>query len=350
MMAALSNDLRASAELVVAATGASVELEAGAGKTELVAAAAAVAAASGRRTLILTHTHAGADTIRRRLRRFDVPSTSQTVTTIDSWARRLGLSFPSLATYDESDEIDWRAVRTAARRGLAAENLKWVFGLGYDLLIVDEYQDCNEDQHKIVLLLASLMPTVVFGDPLQAIYDFDDDLVSWSDVLKAFPPIDVPSEPWRWKTTNPALGSFLGDARSALLGGGSVDLGHSAITFLPNTTANQNTAIWDALRRNGSLIVLRRFPAECETIARRFGGRLGVMEEMEARVLRALAVTVDLGGTDAAAGVLRFARSSLTGLANSKSKLDALEGGAFPGFRSSSALGPAHGRAAGCGD
>ena len=50
---------------VLALAPCSIELPAGTGKTEVVAELALQASESGRRTLALTHTHAGIDVLRR---------------------------------------------------------------------------------------------------------------------------------------------------------------------------------------------------------------------------------------------------------------------------------------------
>ena len=57
-------------------------------------------------------------------------------------------------------------------------------------LIVDEYQDCSVRQHALVAYAAQTLPTVVLGDPLQAIFGFGiDDLADWEMVTEYFPVI-----------------------------------------------------------------------------------------------------------------------------------------------------------------
>ncbi len=65
--------------------GRKVELEVS-GKTELIAATVAKIAAEDGGVLVLTHTHAGVDALRRRMRRLGVPKERITVRTIDSWS------------------------------------------------------------------------------------------------------------------------------------------------------------------------------------------------------------------------------------------------------------------------
>lgn len=65
--------LHANAAKLLDAAPCSLEMPAGTGKTHLLAAAAATAGNKSQRSLILTHTNAGVDAIRKRLRRFGVP-------------------------------------------------------------------------------------------------------------------------------------------------------------------------------------------------------------------------------------------------------------------------------------
>lgn len=64
-------------EVVLRALPCSVALPAGAGKTELIAASVAKATQQGGTCLVLTHTHAGVDALRRRMKKFGVASDGQ---------------------------------------------------------------------------------------------------------------------------------------------------------------------------------------------------------------------------------------------------------------------------------
>jgi DNA helicase-2/ATP-dependent DNA helicase PcrA len=97
----------------------------------------------------------------------------------------------------------------------------------YDLVLVDEYQDCGLDQHEIVLALSRLVPTIVFGDPMQSIFEMGGQrVVKWTvDVLPTFPAIDQLSTPWRWRNqNNDALAMWLCKVREKLEEGGSLQL------------------------------------------------------------------------------------------------------------------------------
>ena len=97
----------------------------------------------------------------------------------------------------------------------------------YGRLLVDEYQDCSLSQHALITSLSNVFPTVIFGDPLQAIFGFRGDLLPhWQhDVLGFFPLLGTMNTPWRWnKVGAGALGTWLLQVRQALLAGQSIDL------------------------------------------------------------------------------------------------------------------------------
>src|ERR1700756_2059458 len=80
---------------------------AGCGKPEQIALSTQIA---GGRRLILTHTHAGVDALRKRLKKHKVPSDKCRVETIAGWCLRYALSFPKrsgLACDLPQDEGGW---------------------------------------------------------------------------------------------------------------------------------------------------------------------------------------------------------------------------------------------------
>jgi hypothetical protein len=116
--------------------------------------------------------------------------------------------------------------RSAAQL-LSTRTLDDVIRASYTLVLVDEYQDCNLSQHEILKAVSRITPTVVFGDPLQGIFDFGgENIVDWErDVLPAFPHIYELEIPWRWRNKgNEALARWLASTRERLQAGRSVDL------------------------------------------------------------------------------------------------------------------------------
>src|SRR5215467_9607935 len=124
---------------------------------------------------------------------------------LNGWAMRLISMFPQRSAHDPSlltlahPGTDYPNIRVAAARLLKAGHINDVLRASYDRQIVDEYQDCSVRQHALVPYGAQTLPTVVVGDPLQAIFGFGaDDLANWDDVIKYFPIASQLTTPWRW--------------------------------------------------------------------------------------------------------------------------------------------------------
>lgn len=215
-----------------AADRGSVTAPAGCGKTQLIADTLGLHDGV-RPILILTHTNAGAAALRLRLQRARVRASAYRVTTIDGFAMRLIGSFPLRSGHDprileiNNARNDYPAIRDAAARLLQAGHVSDPLRATYARLIVDEYQDCNLVQHAIVDALATVLPTSVLGDPMQAIFGFaGNQLVHWqAHVEPRFPAIGALATPWRWRNagTEP-LGQWLLQARAQLQAGHAVDL------------------------------------------------------------------------------------------------------------------------------
>ena len=210
----------------------SVTAPAGCGKTQLIADTLGLDNGP-KPMLILTHTNAGTAALRLRLQRAGVPSSTYRVATIDGFAMRLIGTFPLRSGHNPrileiSDaRNDYPAIRAAASQLLQAGHITEALRATYSRLIVDEYQDCSTVQHAIVDALATVMPTVVLGDPMQAIFGFaGNQLVGWqTHVETRFPNVGELRTPWRWRNAGTeALGHWLLDARIRLQGGRGVDL------------------------------------------------------------------------------------------------------------------------------
>jgi DNA helicase-2/ATP-dependent DNA helicase PcrA len=77
----------------------------------------------------------------------------------------------------------------------------------------------------MVCELSRLLPTFVFGDPLQAVFGFAG-IADWeTDVARQFPLVERLDHPWRWERAGAgALGAWLIDARERLNNGVGIDL------------------------------------------------------------------------------------------------------------------------------
>ena len=200
-----------------------IEAPAGTGKTEQVARG--VASLPGR-WLVLTHTVAGVDAIRKRLGSHSVPEKNVTVDTISAWAYRWASAYPTASQLPQGwtpRNRDWTIAHRAATTLIVGGALVDVLTASYVGVFVDEYQDCSLSQHALVLALSEVMKCYIFGDPLQAIFGFskDDALANWGDhTLTAFPLAGTLPTPHRWdKVNNGELGHWLLSSRAGLLDG-----------------------------------------------------------------------------------------------------------------------------------
>lgn len=308
----------------VLSTGAcSVTLPAGSGKTELIAASAAEVTSRDGSSLVLTHTHAGVDALRRRMRKFEVASDRVVVRTIDSWSYDLIAHFPQLAGLDVGAAPDWGRVEDyhrAAARAVASKAVGRMLRASYTNLFVDEYQDCLSDQHQLTLALAGVLPTAVFGDPLQCLFNFGRNRpVDWvADVLPNFGTVEVHHRPRRWDPDRQELGKWLVSIRDNLLNGLPIDLSSAPVTWIQRRDARTYvSACYRALRLDGQIAVLGQFRPDCVNAASSLGGSYSVMEAIDEKVPVALASKVDTqGGAVVATALLKFAIDCSSGIPN----------------------------------
>lgn len=190
-----SRGFREIAAALLEETRCSVELPAGTGKTELIANVAAMATDLNRNCLILTHTNAGVAALDSRCKRTSIPEKHRAVSTICSWGERISVSYRVTSGISKG-----RSRRESGYFNDCVHGASLVMNLramraavssSYSVLLVDEYQDCNLLQHRLIEQLSADIPcTIVFGDRLQRIFDFPGEVFpDWGgDVLQVFPP------------------------------------------------------------------------------------------------------------------------------------------------------------------
>src|SRR6266852_4218095 len=119
-----------------------VESPAGCGKTEAIVRT--VGAFCNGPQLVLTHTHAGVDALRRRFREHHVPTAKFHVDTIAGWSWGWVRKYPENGHYQGSTDIAvWNDVYGAMLNLLQKVFVKQGILNSYTGVIVDEYQDCT---------------------------------------------------------------------------------------------------------------------------------------------------------------------------------------------------------------
>lgn len=172
-------------------------------------------AKTGLRCLVLTHTNVATSNIKRRLGH----APGVRVETIDAFALRIARAFPQIAgvaTDPSERSLDWSRVRAAAGQILQRPALRAAFSESYDLVLVDEYQDCSAAQVELVRALRSMVPTTVLGDPMQSLYDvLESDPLTWQEKIQGWERSETLNTPWRWQY-DPDHRDWVVSARTAL--------------------------------------------------------------------------------------------------------------------------------------
>jgi DNA helicase-2/ATP-dependent DNA helicase PcrA len=269
---------------------------AGYGKTHLIAEA--VINYGQNQQLILTHTHAGVDSIKSKIRRLSPGAKNIHVETIDGFILRYVASYPKTSGWRGSfDDAVWDDIRKCGINLFKKDFIKKVIKNTYAGLYVDEYQDCSQEQHAIVIEVMSVLPVRVLGDQLQGIFNFGhNQIVDWGkDVNGSFDVVGELATPWRWNNAgNPELGSWLSLIRQAIINNQSISLSNlPACVSLVNATAQNDVirechAILSRVRDDESIVIIgiANQAGSTHSIASKLRGRCGVVEPLESKDLR----------------------------------------------------------------
>jgi hypothetical protein len=270
---------------------------AGYGKTHSIAEAVSIVATSQGRQLVLTHTHAGVHSLRAKLSAMRVPSAAYRVDTIAGWCLHYAASYrlASGLQITEPRGDEWAQVYGGAERLLKSSLARDVVLASYGGLFVDEYQDCQREQHQVVLALAELLPCRVLGDPLQAIYGFrGQEMVDFDADLADFERLDDLNVPYRWKNVAADdLAEWLIHVRSQLLKGESISLIDAPVKRVGTQDGANIKACYEVLKLQGTCVAIHGFANQAHDLARKLKGSFGSMEEIECETLMSFCGSLD---------------------------------------------------------
>ena len=310
---------------------ASAVAPAGCGKTQTIAFM--VASCDTGVQLILTHTHAGVQSLAKRLKSLNIPLNRYRLDTIAGWALRLARSYPQTTGFAKQvpdSHEDWIAISTGVSNLLTLPFMKRVIGATYSGVIVDEYQDCTLTQHQLILALADILPCRVLGDPLQGIFGFGktDRLIDWeSDVGTQFVQIEEQFLPYRWRGKNEQLGQWLMYARRELLNNKPLDLSaaHCPVEWIATDQDANRKVLWNSIGKAGSVIAIHSDnsnPNRCHKLASQLGGHFQSIEEMDAGALLRWATKIDnASGSKRAIVLIDFASDCCTAISTELSTI-----------------------------
>ena len=257
---------------------AAIIAPAGHGKTEMITDLVDILPG---RKLVLTHTNAGVDALQQRMNRKHISKDKYSLLTISSVCMKWCDAYPKTADMDPSvkmtDDKFYQMLHTGAVKIFQNEWARRVINITYSCIIVDEYQDCILDQHQIFVELNKTLPVYVLGDPLQAIFGFKEELVSWKSLC--FEDTHIHTLPWRWEKTNPDLGQYLADVRIRLLPG----LDGQVVNFpiMPikdvvqriSTSALYDNSIFGIVDKYDSVLYIAKWEKATIAFSEKTGGR-----------------------------------------------------------------------------
>jgi AAA domain len=302
---------------------------AGYGKTHLIALAVK---SSERRQLILTHTFAGVNSIKTKMTALGIPASKYQIDTIASWSLRLCLAYPKTSGWKTENPTSkqWNKLYECCSALLAKKFIRHVVAATYAGVYVDEYQDCSDLQHSLICALAEFLPSRILGDPMQAIFDFNEGKpVDWGiSVYPHFECLGKLETPWRWENAGqPKLGAWLKEVRTKLELGQKIDLLNGlppcvkrAYTDPDFLAAKQYNSLLGLLGHNESVIALHGGDQESKNkthrLAQRLAGRFSSIEEVEGKELHSFFKKFGAAKTDQAGFMLAldFAKKCFTGV------------------------------------
>lgn len=194
--------------------------------------------------LVLTHTHAGIASLKKKLKEKKVPPHKYQLETITGFAQRYVLAFLGASALPHSEDRDYFSAAVAKCIDLLnTPVLQYIINVSFDGVFVDEYQDCTISQHNMILSLAQKLPLHILGDPLQGIFDFESErLVNFDTDLSGlfgFKIFNLLNYPWRWHETNEELGREIKRIRAAL------NDQNQSIQLIPNPKNEIYVEVWE---------------------------------------------------------------------------------------------------------
>lgn len=246
---------------------AAIIAPAGHGKTEMITEL--VDRLPGKK-LVLTHTNAGVKALSDRLHRKGIDRSRYSLSTISSFCMRWCDAYPAVSEINSKLKISDKGFYDDRTRGtVRIFSHGWarkVLSYTYCCVIVDEYQDCIIEQHKIFLSINKSVPVYVLGDPLQSIFGFAGTPVSWKNL--GFEIVDIKTQPWRWEKGNKDLGVFLMNIRKVLmpaLDGKRIKMPtveYKDFIKILSTTEASGFGLVDALKGYNTALYITKWPKE----------------------------------------------------------------------------------------
>lgn len=210
--------------------------------------------------LILTHTHAGVAALKAKMSKQGVERDKYKIDTISSFIQRYVLSFFKQSEIGPQEDTRNYFPNVLDKSIILFQKptIKRIFIESYSHLFVDEYQDCTKRQHELIEIFATYIPTHLFGDPLQGIFDFEGNpSVKFPSDFENFQTFYFLTTPYRWTVNgnSVALGEKIKEYRELLEEGDSVQIesdiesNFEVVCHNPITPANEQVVLYNQLHK-----------------------------------------------------------------------------------------------------
>lgn len=264
----------------------------------------------GKRQLILTHTHAGVASVKEKLTKERIPTSLFQIETISSFTQKYVLSFykgEDMPSQSDSDNY-YPFLLEKAFLLFKLSPIRMIISTSFGGLFVDEYQDCTITQHNLIIQLSEILPTRIFGDQLQGIFDFSGPLVDlelpehMGGFLKERFELTTPH---RWLKANKAsLGEDLRAIRELILAQNPIDLRERKsieLLIAPESDFNNfRSDYYQTLSRlltsEQNLLIIHPLSANIEpriSMIQRLQNRVDLIESIDHRMFYALSEEAD---------------------------------------------------------
>ena len=255
--------------------------------------------------LILTHTNAGVASIKEKIKKLK-GKTKYTIETITGFAQKYVQAFYVGGDMPEHESNEYFPfILDYALDLFKKKAIIRILKSNYKGLFVDEYQDCTISQHNLISELAKLLPIHILGDPLQGIFDFNnEELVNFERDLSDYKLAGQLEVPWRWKNSNADLGEDLKILREKLETDKKIDLNdfnniekyniNERDLYIPRKYYNGK--IWSILNREKSLLLIYPLSHNLNArinIIKGFNNILYLVEAMDSKAFYTFSKEID---------------------------------------------------------
>lgn len=169
--------------------------------------------------LVLTHTHAGVSSIKKKCARKNLDSKVE-ITTISGFCQKIVSTFDGHLPCAKADgRPNFDNILKRACEIMKLKKPRLILSKTYSHMIADEHQDCSYIQHAFIRLCATAIPIHIMADPSQAIFGFNNArMVNFETDFSKFTFYDFLKIPWRWYQAgnNQKLGDSLIGIRTIL--------------------------------------------------------------------------------------------------------------------------------------